>query len=130
MLRLTFPCRRFSHTELFGRFVYKQKQLFFLPWREARIVATSLKAGQSIFLKGKLFSILKATHHQGTARQIGNVQLELRDVRTHLKHIERLRSSADVEIAFFTSQTWNILYREKEEVVLMHPESYEQVPSD
>ena len=95
--------------------------------RWARQQATSLRAGQSILLKGKLFSVLKATHHQGTARQVGNVHLELRDIRTQLRYTERLRSSAEVEMAFLTATKHSILYTEDKTVVCMDTATYDQV---
>ena len=92
-----------------------------------RRVATTLKVGQTVVLKDKLYTILKATHSQGTARQVGNVQLELRDVKTHSKHLERLRSSADVEVAHLSAEKWQVLYLQDDQVICMHPESYDQV---
>ena len=95
--------------------------------RWARQQATSLRAGQAILHKGKLCTVVKATHHQGTARQAGNVQLELRDIRTQLRHTERLRSAEDVEMAFLTAAKHSILYKEADTVVCMDTTTYDQV---
>jgi len=96
--------------------------------RFVRKLANLLRQGQTVVLREKLYSVLKFTHRQGTARQGGHVQLELREIRTQLKSTERLRSSEEIEVAFLKSENYEVLYTTSEgEVNLIDPQSYDQI---
>lgn len=96
--------------------------------RFVRKLANLLRQGQTVVLREKLYTILKSTHRQGTARQVGHVQLELREIRTQLKSTERLRSSEEIEVAFLKSENYEVLYTTPEsEVILIDPQSYDQI---
>lgn len=56
--------------------------------------------------------VLKHAHSQGNARQLGNVQFELRDVLNKSKHPLRLRPSDMVNVVRLDEKKYEFLYQE------------------
>jgi elongation factor P len=71
--------------------------------------------------------VLKQTHAQGAARQLGNVQLELRDISNKSKHPLKLRPSDMVDVVRLDEKTYQFLYQEDDVLHCMDPNSFEQV---
>lgn len=83
-----------------------------------------------IDVDGKLFQVLKATHSQGAGRQLGNVQLELRDVGTKSKKPLRLRPSDMINIVRLDERQYQFLYRDSGSLHCMDQETFEQIAID
>ncbi|KAK9803345.1 hypothetical protein WJX73_006232 [Symbiochloris irregularis] len=75
-------------------------------------------------------SVTKYEYSQGSGRQLGNVHLELRDVRTGRKTLERLRPYDMIEIVRVDSTPFQFLFQEGDVLTLMHPETYDQITVD
>jgi elongation factor P len=71
--------------------------------------------------------VLKQSHAQGTGRQLGNVQLELRDILTKSKHPLKLRPSDMVDVVRLDEKKFQFLYQEDDVLHCMDPDSFEQV---
>ena len=61
---------------------------------------------------GRLYKVLKAEHTVGRGRQLGIVQLDLRDVMGKNKQQERRRPSDMVEVVRLQSKQFQYLYTE------------------
>ncbi|KAL0036587.1 hypothetical protein WJX79_001714 [Trebouxia sp. C0005] len=86
--------------------------------REVKQQATEIRSGQIIDLKGRLMQIQKYQHTQGSGRQLGNVQLELRDLRSGSKHQQRCRSYDTVDVVRLDDRTYKYLYTEGSQRIL------------
>ncbi|OEL27667.1 Elongation factor P [Dichanthelium oligosanthes] len=70
--------------------------------------------------------VIKAQHsHQG--RGGATIQVELRDVDTGNKVTERFRTDEALERVFVEEKSFTYLYQEGETVMLMEPETFEQI---
>lgn len=98
--------------------------------REVKQQATEVRAGQVIDVKGKLMQIQKYQHTQGSGRQLGNVQLELRDLKAGAKHQQRCRSYDTLEVVRLDDRNYKFLYAEGSQLHFMDPETYEQESVD
>lgn len=75
--------------------------------------------------------VLKFQHSQGAARQLGNVNLELRDVLTSSKHPLRIRTSDVVEVVRLDEKKFQYLYAEGDALLhMMNPDTFEQITVD
>ncbi len=63
-------------------------------------------------IDGRLFQVLKHEHTAGRGRQLGNVQLELRDVLSKTKQQERRRPYDMVEVVRMEARQYQYLYTE------------------
>jgi translation elongation factor P/translation initiation factor 5A len=75
---------------------------------------------------GRLLVVVEAKHTQGQGRASGFVQLQARDVRSGTKYVERLSPSDMVERVTLDRVDYTFLYNEGKNVVLMHPQTFEQ----
>ena len=75
---------------------------------------------------GRLLVVVEAKHTQGQGRASGFVQLQARDVRSGTKYVERLSPSDMVERVTLDRVDYTFLYSEGKNVVLMHPQTFEQ----
>jgi len=89
-----------------------------------------VRAGNMLEVEGKLMHVIKAAHTQGSGRQLGNVQLELRDAISRSKHPLRLRPGDPVTVVHLEDKKFQFLYHEGENMHLMDPRSFEQVAID
>lgn len=90
--------------------------------------ANELRPGNVVNIDGKLCLISKYHYTQGMSRQLGNVQIELRDIQSGTKVSQRYRPADQVEVTVLEDGKYNCLYVEGNAVHLMDPDTYEQVP--
>ncbi|KAL3159554.1 hypothetical protein ABBQ38_009970 [Trebouxia sp. C0009 RCD-2024] len=102
----------------------------YVQLREVKQQATEVRPGQVIEVKGKLMQIQKYQHTQGSGRQLGNVQLELRDIKSGSKHQQRCRSYDSLEVVRLEDKTFTYLYSEGTQLHFLHPHTYEQETVD
>eukprot|EP00887_Chlorella_sp_A99_P006266 scaffold3.g6266.t1 len=91
--------------------------------------ASELRSGNVIELNGRLLQVL-SFDKKAMGRQLGNVQLELRDIVTKAKHPLKLRPYDAVEVARLEGRKFQFLYAEGSVMHCMDPESFEQVSVD
>uniref|UniRef100_A0A5B7CA45 Elongation factor P n=1 Tax=Davidia involucrata TaxID=16924 RepID=A0A5B7CA45_DAVIN len=106
------------------------------PWsatqhRCVKIRGSDVKPGQVVERKGKIYQVLKAQHNQ-QGRGGAVIQVELRDVDSGNKTNERIRTEEAVERVFVEEKSYKYLYTDDDVVVLMEPNTFEQldVPKD
>ncbi|XP_062214270.1 uncharacterized protein LOC133915210 isoform X2 [Phragmites australis] len=101
------------------------------PWaatqrRGAKMLGSDVKLGNVIQKRGRIYQVIKAQHsHQG--RGGATIQVELRDVDTGNKIIERFRTDEALERVFVEEKAFTYLYQEGDAVTLMEPETFEQL---
>jgi len=86
-----------------------------------------IRIGNILDIDGRLLQVLKQAHAQGTGRQLGNVQLELRDILNKSKHPLRLRPSDMVDVVRLDEKKYQFLYQEDDVLHCMDPNSFDQV---
>ena len=91
------------------------------------VSASDLRVGNVIEKDGHLFRLTKVSYTQGQARQSGNVQVELKNIRTGSKQSQRLSPSDKLEKAVLDETPHSFLYQTGSELVLMHDKTYDQV---
>ncbi|CAN6280906.1 unnamed protein product [Urochloa humidicola] len=101
------------------------------PWaatqrRGAKMLGSDVKLGNVIQRRGRIYQVIKAQHsHQG--RGGATIQVELRDVDTGNKITERFRTDEALERVFVEEKSFTYLYQEGDTVMLMEPETFEQI---
>ncbi|KAK9840356.1 hypothetical protein WJX74_008226 [Apatococcus lobatus] len=96
------------------------------PVREVKKQATEVRAGEVLDYEGRLFQVVKKEHTQGSGRQLGNVQFQLRDVKQGTKRQDRKRSYDTVEVAQMEHRSLQYLYSEDDKLFFMDPDSFQQ----
>ncbi|XP_065047337.1 uncharacterized protein LOC103990367 isoform X4 [Musa acuminata AAA Group] len=101
------------------------------PWsalqsRGAKVLGTDVRIGNVIQRKGRMYQVLKAQHTQH-GRGGATIQVELRDVDTGNKITERFRTDEALERVFVEDKSFTYLYQEGEFVMLMEPNTFEQI---
>ena len=91
------------------------------------VSASDLRVGNVIEKDGQLLRLTKVSYTQGQARQSGNVQVELKNIRTGSKQSQRLSPSDKLEKAVLDEEPHSFLYQTGSELVLMHNKTYDQV---
>ena len=91
------------------------------------VQANELRVGQIIERDGSLLQLTKVSYTQGQARAAGNVQVEWRNVRTGQKQSLRLSPSDKLDRAVLSEEEHVFLFQAGDELVLMHPKTYDQV---
>lgn len=99
------------------------------PPSHSPLPSLQLRAGNILDLDGRLMQVLKHSHSQ-TGRQLGNVQLELRDLASRAKRPLRLRPSETVDVVRLEERRFQFLYAEGDTMHCMDPQSFEQVGVD
>uniref|UniRef100_A0A0D9W0D6 Translation elongation factor P/YeiP central domain-containing protein n=1 Tax=Leersia perrieri TaxID=77586 RepID=A0A0D9W0D6_9ORYZ len=91
------------------------------PW-----AAIQRRGAKMLGSEVKLGNVIKAQHsHQG--RGGATIQVELRDVDTGNKIVERFRTDESLERVFVEEKSFTYLYQEGDIVTLMEPETFEQL---
>lgn len=89
--------------------------------------AREIREGQALLIGGELYKVLSLTQHSGTAQLSGVVKASVR----HLKsgRVSEMRWSLDQRLDDVTLERveMQFLYADEDEVVFMHPETYDQV---
>ncbi|MET0155294.1 MAG: elongation factor P [Rickettsiales bacterium] len=91
-----------------------------------KIIANHVSVGNVIEHQGKLFVVAKKSTTQ-PGKGGAYVQLELKNLTEGTKHNERFRSSESIERVVLDEQTYQFLYNEGENAVLMNMEDFEQI---
>lgn len=99
-------------------------------WRELKVSGIDLRAGNVIEHAGKVMQVVSSQYTQGMARAVGHVQAELKDIKTGNKVQQRFRSDEKVERLSLEHKKYDYLYDEGSSVVLMDPETFEQIHLD
>ncbi|XP_047088927.1 elongation factor P-like [Lolium rigidum] len=101
------------------------------PWaatqrRGAKMLGSDVKLGNVIQRRGRIYQVIKYNHsHQG--RGGATIQVELRDVDTGNKTVERFRTDEALERVFVEEKSFTYLYHEGDNVALMEPSTFEQL---
>uniref|UniRef100_A0ACD5X8Z9 Uncharacterized protein n=1 Tax=Avena sativa TaxID=4498 RepID=A0ACD5X8Z9_AVESA len=101
------------------------------PWaatqrRGAKMLGSDVKLGNVIQRRGRIYQVIKYNHsHQG--RGGATIQVELRDVDTGNKTVERFRTDEALERVFVEEKSFTYLYQEGDNVALMEPKTFEQL---
>mmetsp|Transcript_39560 Transcript_39560/g.64159 ORF Transcript_39560/g.64159 Transcript_39560/m.64159 type:complete len:216 (-) Transcript_39560:334-981(-) len=90
------------------------------------VEASEIRVGHFVQRKGKLWQIIK-TSQTGYGRGSSYIQAELRDLEYGVKSNERFRTSELVERVFLEAKTYQYLYIQGDQVVLMDTSTYDQV---
>jgi len=91
-----------------------------------KIGANEIKPGVVLELEGKLYIVLKRETVQ-PGKGGAFAQVEMKDLRTGTKTIERFRTSETVERAHLDEKEMQFLYMEGENATFMDQENYEQI---
>ncbi len=91
-----------------------------------KIVANSVRVGNVVEHQKKLWRVVKTAHTmpgKGGAFQ----QMELKELRTGTKLNERFRAQENLEVVRLDQTEYQFLYADGDMLVLMHPETFEQI---
>ena len=91
-----------------------------------KIIANHVSVGNVIEYQKKLFVVAKKSTTQ-PGKGGAYVQLELKNLTEGTKHNERFRSSENIEKVHLDEQSFQFLYIEGENAVLMNMEDFEQI---
>jgi elongation factor P len=88
--------------------------------------ANDIRVGNVIEYQGKLWSVLKKEHVK-PGKGGAYVQVEMKDIKTGTKTNTRFNSTKDVEIVFVEQKNFQYQYIDKDEIMVMDLEDFEQV---
>ncbi len=92
-----------------------------------RISANDIKAGNILDYEGALWIVAKNPEHTKPGKGGAYVQVEMKNLRTGNKLNQRFSSVESVERAFLEIKEMQFLYMEDNKMILMDPESFEQI---
>lgn len=95
-----------------------------------KIDAGGIKAGNVLELNGKLYVVSKNPSHTQPGKGGAYVQVEMKEIKTGTKLNERFSVSDRVERVRLDQIDMQYLYREDDKLVMMDPETYEQIYLD
>jgi elongation factor P len=90
-------------------------------------LASDLRTGMAIRVERDIFRVTEAVAHTGSGQMKGFVHARLRNVRTGHLTERRFRPEDRFEEVELDRRVMEYLYDEGDNVVLMHPQSFEQV---
>lgn len=101
------------------------------PWsaiqhRGVKVLGSDVRVGNVVEKKGRIYQVLKAQHTQ-QGRGGATIQVELRDVDSGSKLNERFRTDETLERVFVEEKSMTYLYGDGDIIVLMEPETFEQI---
>jgi elongation factor P len=88
--------------------------------------ANDIRVGNVIQHQGKMWSVLKKDHVK-PGKGGAYVQVEMKDIKTGTKTNNRFNSTKDVEIAFVEKKSFQYQYIDREDIMVMDMEDFEQV---
>ena len=91
--------------------------------------ANSLRIGNVVEFENQLWSIVKREHVK-PGKGGAYIQVEMKNISTGTKTNTRFSSSEDVEVAFVEHRNFQYQYMDKDELVAMDMESFEQLNFD
>jgi len=103
---------------------------FHLIYRGAKTEASKLRKGMVVDVKGRTLEVVNSNYTQGRARQAGNVQVDLKDIKTGTKVSARFSPTDVIESIFVEYRPLQYLYTEDSVVHFMDPVSFEQLTLD
>lgn len=95
-----------------------------------KISANSLKIGNIIVQDGRLMLIAKAPEHVKPGKGPAYVQLELKDIKTKTKTVQRISSSDYLEKAHLEQREYQFLYQDEKSLFFMGTQDFEQIELD
>ncbi|KAK9273466.1 hypothetical protein L1049_018276 [Liquidambar formosana] len=101
------------------------------PWsaiqhRGAKVSGSDVRVGNVVQKKGRIYQVLKAQHTQH-GRGGATIQVELRDVDSGNKLNDRFRTDEAIERVFVEEKSMTYLYTDGDNIVLMEPDTFEQI---
>ncbi len=91
------------------------------------VMASNVRKGNVIEMNGKLYVVLTAENiHPGKGTPV--TQLYMRRISDGVKVNERYKTTDSLEKAFIEERTFNYLYQDGENYIVMDPENFEQIP--
>lgn len=95
----------------------------------AKESVAKVRPGRVIAIDGRLNNVITSKHvTQG--RGGAHINLEVRDLLTNVKSMHRFSSDDRVDTVHLDSETYTLLYRDGNKLVLMQSESFEQIELD
>lgn len=91
-----------------------------------KVNAITLRSGNVIEHNGKLYVVVK-NEIQQPGKGASVAQVEMRDIRTGSKDNVRFRTQETVERVRLEQDSYQYLYMDGDDVVLMHQENFEQI---
>lgn len=91
------------------------------------ISANSIRSGNILLLEGELWLVTRLPEHTKPGKGPAYVQLEVRNLRTGLKHNKKLRSTESVEKAHLEEKKFRYLYQQDNSLFFMDLETFEQI---
>jgi elongation factor P len=92
-----------------------------------KINANSIRAGNVIEYKNKLWIVAKTPDHTMPGKGGAFVQVEMKEIKSGTKLNERFRSTETVERVRLDQKTYQYLYMDNDNLTLMDLESFEQI---
>jgi elongation factor P len=92
-----------------------------------KISANEIKSGNILDYENQLWMVAKNPEHTKPGKGGAYVQVEMKNLRTGNKLNQRFSSTDNVERAYIESKEMQFLYMENANIVLMDPESFEQI---
>ncbi|NRB10541.1 MAG: elongation factor P [Rickettsiaceae bacterium] len=92
-----------------------------------RMSANDIKQGNVLEHDGQLWVVIKKPEHTKPGKGGAFVQVEMKNLRTGSKLNHRFRSTDNVQKAFLEQKPMQYLYLDGENLVVMDPESFEQI---
>ena len=94
-----------------------------------KVNANSIRVGNVLEHHQKLWVVLK-TNVIKPGKGGAFIQVEMKEIRTGLKTVERFRTQEEVERAYLEGRTVQFLYAQEEQYVFMDTQSFEQLILD
>lgn len=94
--------------------------------RHYQVPMNGLKKGQVVSHKAKTWIITDFSHHT-QARSGGHYKVELRDLLSNVKLVERLQPTAILEGIDLVDRKWTFVYADDHDVHLLQPDTFEEL---
>ncbi|KXN74655.1 hypothetical protein CONCODRAFT_76729 [Conidiobolus coronatus NRRL 28638] len=94
--------------------------------RGYKVGVNSVKEGNIIEHKGKNWLVLNKDHSV-MGRGSATIKLEIKDLSSDYKIVERFKPKDDLEIVEQRTSTYQYLYHDADEIHLLHPETSDQI---
>lgn len=91
-----------------------------------KIDGNQLRPGYIIQYQGRLCAVVKTQHTQ-PGKGGAYMQAELRDIKNGTKFQDRFRASASVERVRLEEASYQLLYKQDDDLTFMHEETFDQI---
>ncbi|MCX8117765.1 MAG: elongation factor P [Desulfobacterota bacterium] len=89
--------------------------------------ASEVKAGMVLSIDQSLYKVLSAEYHMGGGKMGGLVHVKLEEIRSGLLMERKFKPDEKLKEVELDRKTLEFLYEDSEGVVMMDPESFEQI---